>query len=112
MNAAIEKAGSWLGALPARGAERSFEVIGKMPTTQFRIVVTIVMMLGTAAKYWMSATWQPSVPWLGFLSVMAGVDTAQHVAGRLTDYDYITAKNGTIIPPPPTPTHDTPSPVG
>ena len=105
MNATVQKAGTWLGNLPARGAERTFEIVGKMPTTQFRIMVTIVMMLGTAVRYWTSITWQPSVPWLGFLSVMAGVDTAQHVAGRLTDYDYIAAKNGTPLTPPPAPIH-------
>lgn len=62
--------------------------LGKFPSTNGRIVATIVAMLGTALRYWWTsggpAQWEPSATWLAFLATMAGIDTAQFNVKRKT----------------------------
>lgn len=63
---------------------RLLEILGKLPTTNTRIAVTLVLCLGTGIKYWTSATWDPALDWLAFLAAMSGLDAAQFYAKRLT----------------------------
>lgn len=79
--------------------------IGNLPTTQSRVVVTLLLVVATAVRYFVGS-WAPSVEWLGFLIVMSGLDATQYTAKRLTDATYVAAKQtGT----PPTPPSTTPS---
>jgi hypothetical protein len=68
--------------------DRLNEWLGKFPSTNGRIVATIIAMMGTAIRYWMEAggpsQWEPSMVWLAFLATMAGIDTAQFNVKRKT----------------------------
>jgi hypothetical protein len=86
--------------------DRFLELWGKFPTTQARVTVTLAAMIATTVRYVASqnhvltngqvtSMWQPSSEWLGFLIVMAGLDTAQFLVKRTTDTDYVAAKQGT-----------------
>lgn len=75
-----------------RGA---FEVLGVLPTTQFRVVISAIPILATTARYVSSHSgWSPSYEWLGFLLLLAGIDTAHFIGKRVTDADYAAAKKG------------------
>ena len=69
-----------------RTLETALKLLGNVPTTQARILVTLLLGLGTAIRYWASAPggWAPSWEWLGFLSVWAGIDAAQFYGKRVT----------------------------
>jgi hypothetical protein len=71
------------------------ELLGKLPTTQARVVVTLLLCLGTAIKYWASKDWDPALDWLAFLAAMSGLDMAQFGVKRTTDASYVSAKQGT-----------------
>lgn len=75
--------------------DRLLELIGKLPTTNVRIAVTLSLVIGTGVVYLHSATWNPSLEWLGFLAAMTGLDVTQFWAKRLTQ------KNGESSPPEP-----------
>ena len=82
--------------------------LGSLPTTQARIAVTLALAIGTAVRYWTSATWVPSLEWLGFLACYAGLDVAQFTSKRFSDTGYVQAKsaapsNGTTTTPAPQP---------
>lgn len=68
--------------------DRLNEWLGRFPSTNGRIVATILCMLGTAVRYWWTSggadQWEPSVTWLAFLATMAGIDTAQFNVKRKT----------------------------
>lgn len=91
-------------------------LLGKLPTTQARVVVTLAAILATTARYVSShstflegrmlESWEPSAEWLGFLLLLAGVDTAHFLGKRLTDAGYTAVKAG--APPPPRPAEDRP----
>lgn len=59
--------------------------LATMPSTNARIFVTLLLTCGTAARYWSSASWEPSWEWLTFLAAMAGIDTVQFAVKRKTD---------------------------
>lgn len=61
-----------------------FTWLASLPSTNARIAVTLLCVLGTAARYWSSASWEPSVEWLAFLAAMSGLDAAQFYAKRVT----------------------------
>jgi len=63
--------------------KKIIDFIGKLPTTNVRIVSSIVMALGTWVKV-LSTGWEPAIPWLAFLVAWAGVDAAQFTAKRMT----------------------------
>lgn len=71
--------------------------LGKLPSTNFRIQWTMVVVLGTAIRYWTADTtwtawrlsmhlgaWEPSYEWLAFMAVMAGIDSWQFAKKRDT----------------------------
>ena len=65
------------------------EFLAKLPSTNFRIVVTMTIVQATAARYllsgvWGLGDWTPSWEWLSFLALMAGIDAAQFWAKRET----------------------------
>ena len=57
-----------------------------IPTTNLRVIVTLIVFLGTGIKYWSETTWQPSIEWLGFLLSMSGVDALQYFGKRKTTW--------------------------
>jgi hypothetical protein len=66
--------------------DTALTLLGKVPTTQARILVTLLLGFGTAVRYWLATPggWAPSWEWLGFLSVWAGIDAAQFYSKRAT----------------------------
>jgi hypothetical protein len=88
-------------AMMARTPDYILDWVGRVPTTNVRILTTLFCMLLTAGRYVASQTkggWEPSVEWLAFLVAMAGVDAAQFLAKRTTDARYVDARNPS--PPP------------
>jgi hypothetical protein len=69
-----------------RTLDTALMLLGKVPTTQARILVTLFLGVGTAVRYWLADPngWAPSWEWLGFLSVWAGIDAAQFYGKRVT----------------------------
>ena len=63
---------------------RLIDFLAKLPSTNARITMTLVLSLGTGIKYWVSGTWEPNIEWLAFLVTMAGIDAAQFTAKRKT----------------------------
>lgn len=68
------------------------EWLAKLPSTNARIALTLVCVLGTAVRYWSSTTWEPSIEWLAFLAGMSGLDTVQFFAKRKTDANHVEAQ--------------------
>lgn len=66
--------------------DKALELLGKIPTTQLRIVVTLILVIGTAIKIWVSSSWSPEWDWLLFLAGMAGLDVLQHYGKRKTTW--------------------------
>jgi hypothetical protein len=58
--------------------------LAKLPSTNARIAMTLVLAFGTGVKYWVSTTWEPSWEWLSFLVLWAGLDVAQFATKRTT----------------------------
>lgn len=79
--------------------KRALELLGDLPTTQTRVVVTCGAIIATTVKYVSSTTWIPSYEWLGFLLLASGVDAAQFLVKRTTDANYVAAKAG-VVPDP------------
>jgi hypothetical protein len=57
--------------------------IERMPSTNARIGVTILMAMGTGARVLISG-WSPPDNWLWFLTAWAGIDVLQFVGKRAT----------------------------
>jgi len=74
---------------------RILDWLGKLPSTNARIVVSLLLAIGTGVKYWTARPdgWEPCIPWLAFLISMMGLDVAQYAAKRVTFVDYAKAKN-------------------
>ena len=82
--------------------------LGIMPMTNFRQMTTFSLMVGTgvvylalAVKYVVvegSRQWEPSIEWLGFLLISAGLDAAQFLGKRKTDAAYVAAMQGATPP--------------
>jgi hypothetical protein len=64
---------------------RLIEWLGKVPTTQARVVVTILCVVATTVRYIIGG-WVPNLDWLGFLAVMSGLDVTQYYAKRATEF--------------------------
>lgn len=59
------------------------DFIAKVPTTNIRIISSIIMALGTWVKV-LVIGWEPPIVWLGFLVAWAGIDAAQFAVKRAT----------------------------
>jgi hypothetical protein len=57
-------------------------------TTNLRIFTTLVVYLLTTVVYlivaFLDKNWHPSIEWLAFIGLMAGIDTLQYVGKRAT----------------------------
>lgn len=53
------------------------------PTTGARVLITLLIVVGTAISYWRTGT-PPDGEWLAFLAVMSGVDALQAIGKRAT----------------------------
>lgn len=63
--------------------------LSEFPSTNGRIVATILVMWATATRYLLSGlfgivTWEPSYYWLGFLGLTMGLDVTQYIGKRAT----------------------------
>lgn len=78
--------------------------IGRVPTTQIRVLITCGAIIVTTARYVLEPSqclggqctpgWEPSIEWLGFLATMAGIDTAHFLGKRKTSAEYMAASGG------------------
>ncbi len=70
--------------------------LATLPTTNARILCSLLMALGTCAVYLIGVLlakhWTPSVEWLGFLCVWAGLDVLQFAGKRFSDAGYRASK--------------------
>lgn len=98
---------SWLTKVEAWGwrtVDSLIQRIGVMPMTNTRQAVTFSLMIGTGVVYLALAVkyaviegarqWEPSLEWLGFLLISAGLDAAQFLGKRKTDAAYVAAMQG------------------
>ena len=74
--------------------------LADFPTTQGRVVVTLLVYVCTAIRYQVSGllgipAWEPSWDWLIFIGVMSGLDLTQFRVKRVTDHGYVAAQKGT-----------------
>ena len=92
----------------------TYVMVSEAPTTNLRIILTLMMALGTAIRYWAAIgpdSWSPSPEWLIFLAGMSGLDVWQHYNKRkttfspqdiaeasLTDAQATVIRNGHTIP--------------
>ena len=65
--------------------ERLWDLLARLPSTNARIAVTLLLWVATGVK--VLVTWTaPPIEWLGALFAMAGLDTAQFSAKRWTQH--------------------------
>lgn len=81
--------------------------IGKLPTMQARVCVTLGAVIITTLRYalgaWVLPAWAPSYEWLAFLALMSGLDLTTFKVKRATDANYVAALKGNGPPQPPLP---------
>lgn len=85
-----DRAVTLMGRLPSA----VIEWLGQVPTTNLRVVVSLVLAVATGVRVlvtWTAPPWE----WLAFLGAMMSLDVAQFGAKRLTDSDYVKAKQAT-----------------
>lgn len=71
--------------------DRALDLLGRLPTTNARIAVSLL--LATATGIRVLVTWtEPPWEWLVFLGAMMGLDLAQYAAKRLTHHNGEAAK--------------------
>ena len=67
-----------------------YTLIYTAPTTNLRLLSTLLLSIGTGIRYWAASgvvdSWQPSWEWLAFLAAMAGIDVVQHNNKRKTSW--------------------------
>ena len=68
------------------GVDHLFYLIGTLPTTNMRIIVTLYIAVRTSEHYMRNPSWVPSIEWLGFILALAGVDVAQWTLKRKTTF--------------------------
>lgn len=106
----LEKALDWL-----------MERVGKMPSTNLRILVTLGLVIATGVVYLFLAiktelfglhhaaaqplvtgdkAWVPDGTWLTFLGAMSGLDSLTFLAKRATDSTYVAARQSGATPVP------------
>lgn len=60
-----------------------FRLLNNVSTTNLRIYVTLLIIIGTAIDYWVFGD-KPANEWLMFLAALSGIDTAQFHSKRKT----------------------------
>jgi hypothetical protein len=78
--------------IPAIVTNKFNNWVATAPTTNLRILVTLLLVVGTAIRYWISGLfgaegvelWEPTWEWLIFLATMSGIDALQHYGKRKT----------------------------
>ena len=70
---------------------RLLDWLGKLPTTQARVTVTLAIALGTAVRYFVGG-WEPSWEWLMFVAGMSGLDVTQFHLKRTSTWQPTGAK--------------------
>lgn len=93
------------------------EWLAALPSTNFRIQWSVVGVMGTAVRYWLTdstwaawgvslhlGTWEPSYEWLGFLLLLSGVDSWQFAKKRGSYNPELATKQNALDGPPPGPT--------
>jgi len=74
--------------------------IAELPTTNARIVSSIVMAMGTWIKI-LATGWVPTWEWLVFLIAWAGIDAAQFATKRIThvteEGHTVWGRNGNVV---------------
>ena len=76
---AMHRAGDFVASRPDWLIER----IARLPSTNLRVFVTLLLALTTAGHYYTSS-WRPSTEWLGFILGLSGLDLAQFHSKRRT----------------------------
>lgn len=61
-----------------------WSIVEKMPSTNTRIAVSLILALATGARVIVSHDWTPGYEWLGFLTLMMGLDVVQFTQKRKT----------------------------
>lgn len=79
--------------------KRLTEWLATMPSTNTRIAVTLLCVLGTGVRYWTSASWVPDAGWLAFLAAMSGIDVLQFHSKRTTQSLPPSGTDGPTSPP-------------
>ena len=64
--------------------ERGMDLLGKVPTTQARMITTLLLIVATAGRYFSSNVWVPTESWLMFLGGLSGIDVAHFASKRWT----------------------------
>ena len=90
---AMHRAGDFVASRPDWLIER----IARLPSTNLRVFVTLLLAMTTAGHYYTS-TWQPSTEWLGFILGLSGLDLAQFHSKRRSDAAYVQAMNAAVPP--------------
>lgn len=81
MRGVVSRGVAAMGRLPDHFLDR----IARLPSTNFRVFITLGCTVWTTARYLTSTTgWEPSLEWLGFLATMSGLDLAQFGVKRGT----------------------------
>jgi hypothetical protein len=84
---------------PPTLAERAMALLQKLPSTNARIAVTIILWgltgLAEVVMFLVSRSWS-EIPlvWAGLLVTMSGLDSATFLGKRSTHADYVKAKKG------------------
>lgn len=66
--------------------DRVWDLLGRLPSTNARIAVTLILWVATGVKaivIWEAPPWE----WLIALFAMAGLDTAQYYGKRVTHHN-------------------------
>ena len=84
------------------GADRLMEWLGKLPSTNARIAISLCCIVLTAVTYcihWAAPDggWEM---WLAFLAALSGLDAVQFFAKRKTDASHIEAVGKSKAPTP------------
>jgi len=73
-----------------------WDFFAKMPAVNVKLTFAMLLALGTAVKV-LVFNWEPTLLWLGFVGAWDGLALGQYATKRLTDYDYVEAKNAPPI---------------
>ena len=67
-------------------------IFNNVSTTNSRIYVTLMCVVGTAMTYWFKSV-IPDANWLLFMAGLAGIDVAHYTSKRFSASEFVAAKN-------------------